>query len=162
MITEISRECALELEALPPRIAQVRRIVSAKLRYWGLDPLIDPALLGITELLANVHRHARPDKQCSVELSVTDDWLTVSVSDSDPRLPQLRSLEPLSTCGRGLSMVAALSASWGCQPADEGGKVVWFTLRLGSAGSPVPSEPPLDPLPVAVAREPRVPVPSLA
>lgn len=125
----VDRQCALELEALPVRIRQIRRIVSAKLRYWHLDPLIDAAVLGVTELLANVHLHARPDKRCVVELALSSGRLTMSVTDSDPRLPSLRSVEPMSTSGRGLAMVSALSDSWGIEALPEGGKVVWFTLR---------------------------------
>jgi hypothetical protein len=105
----------------------VRRIVSAQLRYWRLDALIDPASLGVTELLANVHRHARPSKQCTVELYVLLDQLTVSVHDLDPRLPRIRAADTWETSGRGLSLVAALSESWGVRP-DGSGKVVWFTL----------------------------------
>ncbi|MCQ4083610.1 ATP-binding protein [Streptomyces sp. RB6PN25] len=126
-----TRQCSLELEALPHRIGQVRRIVSAKLRYWDLHPLIDATLLGITELLANVHQHAQPDKRCSVEMVFSSGRLTVSVTDNDPRPPRLGSpIEPLATSGRGLAMVAAVSESWGTRPssANGSGKAVWFTL----------------------------------
>ncbi len=130
----------MELQALPSRIGQVRRIVSAQLRYWHLDPLIDRAALGVTELLSNVHRHARPDKSCTVELELLPDRLTVSVRDHDPRLPvpadttETADATPLATCGRGLAMVAAVSDSWGARPDGENGKVVWFTLP-----APVPA-----------------------
>ncbi len=77
MISEPSRHCTVELQALPSRIGQVRRIVSAQLRYWHLDSLIEPAALGVTELLANVHRHAEPDKTCTVEIELLLDRLTV-------------------------------------------------------------------------------------
>lgn len=117
----------MELQAVPARIGHVRRIVSAQLRYWRLDALIDPTALGVTELLANVHRHARPSKQCTVELCVLLDQLTVSVHDEDPRLPRLRAAENWETCGRGLALIAALSESWGMRP-DGVGKVIWFTL----------------------------------
>ncbi|WP_234433537.1 MULTISPECIES: ATP-binding protein [Streptomyces] len=127
MIRQPSRHCTVELQALPARIGQVRRIVSAQLRYWRLDALIDPAALGVTELLANVHQHAMPSKQCTVELLVLLDQLTVSVRDLDPRLPRVRTAGALDTEGRGLSLIAALSESWGVRP-DGGGKVVWFTL----------------------------------
>jgi hypothetical protein len=147
VITEASRQCALQLEALPSRIQQVRRIVSAQLRYWQLEPLIDPALLGITELLANVHQHAEPHKRCSVELTFASGWLTTAVADSDPRLPRVRDFEPMATCGRGLAMVVAMSDSWGTEALQDGGKVVWFTLR---AEAPVPYEPLEAPLAVAV------------
>ncbi|MFT9472679.1 ATP-binding protein [Streptomyces sp. 11-1-2] len=131
MISRPSRQCTVELQALPSRIGQVRRIVSAQLRYWHLDPLIDPAALGVTELLTNVHRHAEPDKQCAVEIVLMLDRLTVSVRDQDPRLPRLRACDPVATHGRGLALVAAVSQSWGMHARDDGsGKVVWFTLAV--------------------------------
>ncbi|MFD7503422.1 ATP-binding protein [Streptomyces sp. NPDC059850] len=131
MISRPSRHCTVELQALPSRIGQVRRIVSAQLRYWHLDPLIDPAALGVTELLTNVHRHAEPDKQCTVEIALMLDRLTVSVRDQDPRLPRVRESDPVSTHGRGLALVAAVSQTWGMDVRDDGsGKVVWFTLAV--------------------------------
>ncbi|MFJ8822639.1 ATP-binding protein [Streptomyces sp. NPDC102467] len=128
MISQPSRHCTVELQALPSRIGQVRRIVSAQLRYWHLDPLIELAALGVTELLTNVHRHAEPDKRCTVEIELRRDLLTLSVYDHDPRLPVVRDADSFSTCGRGLAMVAAVSESWGVRPHGDGGKVVWFTL----------------------------------
>ncbi|MFG3296168.1 ATP-binding protein [Streptomyces sp. NPDC048179] len=139
MIEHPSRHCSVELQALPSRIGQVRRIVSAQLRYWRLDPLIDRAALGVTELLTNVHRHAQPDKNCTVEIELQLDRLTVSVRDHDPRLPVVEDgteTAPDATCGRGLAMVAAVSESWGVRPHDDG-KVVWFTLP-----APKPARPP--------------------
>jgi anti-sigma regulatory factor (Ser/Thr protein kinase) len=135
VIEHPSRHCSVELQALPARIGQIRRIVSAQLRYWHLDPLIDRAALGVTELLTNVHRHAQPDKNCTVEIELQLDRLTVSVRDHDPRLPVLEDgtdVAPMATCGRGLAMVAAVSESWGVRPHDDG-KVVWFTLPAPTA-----------------------------
>jgi anti-sigma regulatory factor (Ser/Thr protein kinase) len=129
----------VELQALPSRIGQIRRIVSAQLRYWHLDPLIDRAALGVTELLTNVHRHAQPDKTCTVEIELLLDRLTVSVRDRDPRLPVVEDAEPLATCGRGLAMVAEMSESWGVRPDGDRGKVVWFTLPT----SPPPARTPV-------------------
>ncbi|MFF2324397.1 MULTISPECIES: ATP-binding protein [unclassified Streptomyces] len=128
MISEPSRHCTVELQALPSRIGQVRRIVSAQLRYWHLDPLIDHAALGVTELLTNVHRHAQPDKSCTVEIELLLERLTVSVHDHDPRMPTVREAGASSTSGRGLALIAAVSESWGVHPRGEAGKVVWFTL----------------------------------
>ncbi|MCX4976885.1 ATP-binding protein [Streptomyces sp. NBC_00620] len=144
MISQPSRHCTVELQALPSRIGQVRRIVSAQLRYWHLDPLIDPAALGVTELLTNVHRHAQPDKLCTVEIELLLDRLTVSVHDHDPRLPEVREADLTATCGRGLAMVAAVSESWGVRPDGESGKVVWFTLPAPAPAVAVPVRPPYD------------------
>ncbi|MER5760061.1 ATP-binding protein [Streptomyces sp. NPDC002082] len=161
MISHSRRHCVVELQALPLRIGQIRRIVSAQLRHWQLDPLIDRAALGVTELLSNVHRHAQPDKTCTVEIELRLGRLTVSVYDSDPRLPMLRHsgdcgssaasapagsarpaggspVDALETSGRGLALVAALSEAWGArQQEDCPGKVVWFSLRA----APGPAAP---------------------
>ncbi|MFC5721583.1 ATP-binding protein [Streptomyces gamaensis] len=136
MISRPNKHCTVELQALPPRIGQVRRIVSAQLRYWHLDPLIDPAALGVTELLTNVHRHAEPDKRCTVEIDLVLDRLTVSVRDHDPRLPRVGEVSAGSTHGRGLALVAAVSAAWGVQERHDGGKVVWFTLSVPRSIAP--------------------------
>lgn len=157
MITHPSRHCTVELQALPSRIGQVRRIVSAQLRYWHMDLLIDRAVLGVTELLTNVHLHARPDKTCTVEMELLLDRLTVSVRDQDPSLPVVDDAEPLATRGRGLAMVAAMSESWGARPDGESGKVVWFTLPTAvGAVPPVSTCPPrrlVEDVPVAAFAE---------
>ncbi|MGW1770400.1 ATP-binding protein [Streptomyces sp. NPDC002104] len=156
MISHSRRHCVVELQALPLRIGQIRRIVSAQLRHWQLDPLIDRAALGVTELLSNVHRHAQPDKTCTVEIELRLGRLTVSVYDSDPRLPQLRDsaaaanrpaggrpVDALETSGRGLALVEALSEAWGARQQDDcPGKVVWFSLRA----APGPAAPELQPV----------------
>ncbi|WP_030672805.1 ATP-binding protein [Streptomyces sp. NRRL B-1347] len=144
MISQPSRQCTVELQALPSRIGQVRRIVSAQLRYWHLDPLIDRAALGVTELLTNVHRHAEPDKVCTVDIELMLGRLVVSVHDHDPRLPEVHDAEPFETCGRGLAMVAAVSESWGVRPEGEHGKVVWFTLAAPSPAVDLPTYPAYD------------------
>lgn len=119
----------MDFQALPQRLGQVRHIVAAQLRRWELDPLVDTALLGVSELLANVHRHTGADKHCQVELVLLWDRLTVSVRDHDPRLPQLRTAATFASSGRGLALVEALSVSWGARAQRGGvGKVVWFTL----------------------------------
>ncbi|WP_329459219.1 ATP-binding protein [Streptomyces sp. NBC_01497] len=127
MTSQHSRHCTVELHALPSRIGQVRRIISAQLRYWRLDPLIDHAALGVTELLTNVLRHAQPDKRCTVDVELLLDRLTVSVSDHDPRLPNLTAAATYDTGGRGLALIAAVCQSWGVSQSV-GGKSVWFTL----------------------------------
>ncbi|MFJ9763152.1 ATP-binding protein [Streptomyces erythrochromogenes] len=155
MISHSRRHCVVELQALPSRIGQIRRIVSAQLRHWQLDPLIDRAALGVTELLGNVHRHAQPDKTCVVEIELRLGRLTVSVIDSDPRLPVLRPTQAglLETSGRGLALVEALSEAWGvCERSDGPGKAVWFSLTA------VPA-PVVATLPVSIAARP-VPEPA--
>ncbi|MEU5112766.1 ATP-binding protein [Streptomyces longwoodensis] len=152
MISNPSRHCTVELQALPSRIGQVRRIVSAQLRYWHLDALIDRAALGVTELLTNVHLHAQPDKTCTVELELLLDRLTVSVRDHDPTLPVMEVADRLATGGRGLALVAAVSESWGARPDGDTGKVVWFTLPALDEAAVLPTLPVRHPVPEKAPR----------
>ncbi|SFD07873.1 ATP-binding protein [Streptomyces aidingensis] len=147
-----SRHCAVEFQALPSRIGQVRRIVTAQLRYWGVPHLTDRAALGLTELLANIHRHAGADKHCTVELVLLRDRLTVSVHDHDPHLPQVRSPGGMATSGRGLALVQAVSADWGMRlRADHSGKSVWFTLPADGRPAEPREGPHRAPVPAAAA-----------
>ncbi|MFI0980535.1 ATP-binding protein [Streptomyces sp. NPDC021093] len=141
MISKPSRHCTVELQALPSRIGQVRRIVSAQLRYWHLDPLIDQAALGVTELLTNVHRHAQPDKICTVEIELLLGRLTVSVHDHDPTLPTVRDAGQFDSGGRGLALIEAVSESWGVRPQGASGKTVWFALPAPVAAVALPPHP---------------------
>ncbi|MFG2143284.1 ATP-binding protein [Streptomyces sp. NPDC048696] len=157
VVVEINRQYTLELEAAPERVPQIRRIVAAHLRYWNLESLIHPVGLGVCELLGNVYRHAE-DKRCTLELRWTGRRLTAAVLDRDPRLPVLGGGAPLAAPGRGLTMVASLSDSWGTHATAEG-KVVWFTLRVESpAREPLAAVAPLRTL----AAERRVPVAAIA
>ncbi|PJE96854.1 ATP-binding protein [Streptomyces carminius] len=186
------RQRTVEFQALPTRTDQVRRIVSAQLRYWKLDGLVRPAALGVTELLANVHRHVAPDRHCTVEIALRPGRVTVSVRDHDPNMPPLHPSGVLATHGRGLALVAAVSDSWGMRIQRDGtGKVVWFTLpvpvpvpaRTAAPGrragapdgtprqEPLPSPAPLpapeplprpDPLPRGRVSAPAAPAPAAA
>nr|WP_237548001.1 ATP-binding protein [Streptomyces sp. SID5473] len=104
------------------------------MRHWQLDPLIDQAALGVTELLTNVLRHAEPDKHCTVDVELFPGRLTVSVRDHDPRLPTASEADPFATSGRGLGLIAAVSDTWGVRPRGAGGKDVWFTLTAPGTG----------------------------
>ncbi|MFI1963469.1 ATP-binding protein [Streptomyces pathocidini] len=161
MISKPSRHCTVELQALPSRIGQVRRIVSAQLRYWHQDPLIDSAALGVTELLTNVHRHAVPDKKCRVEMDLSRDRLTVSVRDNDPRVPRLRPTDLTAIGGRGLALVASLSESWGVRPRGDGGKIVWFTLQTSTPTVPASATAVPAPVPTLAPYPFHAPAPSV-
>ncbi|WP_411143899.1 ATP-binding protein [Streptomyces sp. x-80] len=143
------RRYTVELHASAERVPRIRRIVAAHLRHWRLERHIPPVCRGVVELLTNVHRHIGPDARCVVELRWTGRHLTASVADDGPRLPRL--LGAAAGSG-GLSVVAALSDSWGtCGTAD--GKVIWFTRRVAAAGGmPVVTRPPLRSVPGTEAR----------
>ncbi|ARF58122.1 ATP-binding protein [Streptomyces gilvosporeus] len=124
------RHYAVDLHASAERMPQIRRILAAHLRYWRLEPHIPSVCRGVTELLANVHRHIGPGARCTVELRHDGRRLTASVADDGPRLPALP-----GTLGGGLATVAALSDSWGTWGTATG-KVIWFSRRLAAAPAP--------------------------
>ncbi|MEH6373204.1 ATP-binding protein [Streptomyces sp. KLMMK] len=127
----------LHLEVRSGRLPQVERIVTAHLRYWQLEPLMRPVRLGVHELLANVHRHAGPDKRCTLQLHRSGQELTVSLTDRNTDLAALLGVHPATQPGRGLALIAALSDSWGVQPLPDG-KTVWFTIRAQYPTAPLP------------------------
>jgi anti-sigma regulatory factor (Ser/Thr protein kinase) len=135
-MTVTAHRCyAAELRVTAERVPQIRRIVAAHLRHWGLAAEIPATCRGLTELLGNVLRHVGPDAVCTVEVRWSGRHLTVSVADRGPRMPRLDGAR-----GGGLTVVAAIGDSWGSCPTD-GGKVVWFTRRVGAARA-TPLTPP--------------------
>lgn len=54
--------------------------------------------------------------------------LRVEVTDACPSPPVRMHVPNDATAGRGLNLVAALSARWGVEPRA-GGKTVWFEAR---------------------------------
>jgi PAS domain S-box-containing protein len=121
------------LAAEPESVRVARRHVRDALSACGHEDWADDAVLAVSELVTNVVMHARTECELSAEVSA--DWARVSVRDFSPALPAQRHFSEYATTGRGLSLVAQLSADVGVDPHAEGGKVVWFLLD-GSRRSP--------------------------
>ncbi|MEU6175763.1 ATP-binding protein [Streptantibioticus parmotrematis] len=122
--------CRLSLDAVPHALAVVRRIVRAQLRAWEVEDLARPAAMGVTELLSNVHKHAK-SPECVLTLRRITGGIRVSVSDKEPELPVVREPDFLSESGRGMFLLSKTAHAWGAIPAPEGapGKEVWFVLK---------------------------------
>jgi anti-sigma regulatory factor (Ser/Thr protein kinase) len=88
--------------------------------------VIDDARLVVTELAANAIVHAR--SPFSVTAHPHDSGVRLSVRDSSVVRPTVRPSDPLAASGRGLLLVAALSADWGVEVTADG-KTVWADLR---------------------------------
>jgi hypothetical protein len=154
-VNESDRYYELNLTAEPRRLTVVRRIVAAHLRHWNLAELVDLTVLGITELLANVHRHVGADAACLLRLACSGGMLRCEVHDGSTTLPELLHPGDDEISGRGLALVAAFCKEWGTE-AEENGKVVWFALQAVPTfpadpltAPPVPltvDEPPVRPL----------------
>jgi anti-sigma regulatory factor (Ser/Thr protein kinase) len=100
--------------------------VSRTLLDWGLGRLIPSASLVVSELVTNSTIHAGS----GVDLSISWDLeaLRLTVRDNSPELPRQR-FSRFDQNGRGLSVVAGLSRSFGVLPTADHGKVVWAVLN---------------------------------
>ncbi len=91
------------------------------------------ALLLLTELVANVVRHAR--SPMAVQLTLEHDVLRAEVRDSSPCNPVPR--DPDEHGGRGVLILDGLATTWGVYGHPGAGKTVWF--ELVGIGSLVPA-----------------------
>jgi len=105
-----------------------REMVSDAFAGWGLprDTQCVAGLL-VSELVGNALRHGRPPVRLTLRRA---SGLRCLVSDGSPKPPQLIVAGPDDECGRGLELVATLSARWGWDQ-ERVGKSVWFDLRTG-------------------------------
>lgn len=109
------------------RVAQMRRLGCAFLRFWGFDEVGESAALLISELVTNAIQHGRGT---SVRFAISFDETTVriEVDDGSPELPHIcRKPAPDAESGRGMLLVAEIADAWGTS-AD--GKRTWCELRV--------------------------------
>ena len=116
--------------AAPESVAMARDFVAAHLLTNLLPDLVDDARLVASELATNAVRHAGTAFTLSVD--GRDGSITLRVRDGSRSLPSFGSPGILSTSGRGLMLVSALSVAWGVSLEGGGGKSVW--ARMGTHG----------------------------
>jgi anti-anti-sigma regulatory factor len=123
------RRSTLELRPATMAMPRARGMVTESCRAWGLDELVLPAELIISELVSNAVQHAGTDLVVSVVLR--RGLLHLTVRDGDPTPPRKPDGYPPigALSGRGLLLIDEFATAWGCMPL-ESGKVVWATLRL--------------------------------
>jgi anti-sigma regulatory factor (Ser/Thr protein kinase) len=107
-------------------VRRARRLVRQTLRAWRLDPLVDPAVLLVSELVTNSLRYAHGP--IGVRM-VRGETLLVEVSDPLPDPPRARRPTPEEEGGRGLQLVSREARRWGTRQGPIG-KTVWFELDL--------------------------------
>jgi anti-sigma regulatory factor (Ser/Thr protein kinase) len=116
----------LTLPASPDSVREARDFVVARLLEVGLPGMVDDARLVTTELSANAVHHAQTP--FTLTLRWFADGLILSVRDESPHEPIAGGLGSQSDHGRGLLLVAGLSADWGVAMDKGGGKAVWARL----------------------------------
>lgn len=110
-----------DIESDPAAVRRVRAAVSTLLAEWELETLQDTTELILSELITNAMRHGvGPIK---VRL-LRDHTLTCEVYDRSLTSPHLRYAATMDEGGRGLFLVAQLTARWGTRYTKDG-KVIW-------------------------------------
>ncbi|HKC27929.1 MAG TPA: response regulator [Jatrophihabitans sp.] len=123
-------QTSLQLDGSLTSARQARAFTAATLDNWGVADIVDDVLLVVTELVNNAVTHAL--SECELSISVSPLSLRIEVSDEGAGAPD--PLPPSSTRnhGRGLHLVDALTAAWGFEPREGGGKMVWAELLRSS------------------------------
>jgi hypothetical protein len=121
-------------------VPKLRRIGRARLRLWGVEELVDPAEMLISELVTNAVAHGRGSSVC-LSLSFipgqTASVVRIEVNDGSRTKPSPKSVGPYDESGRGLWIVEMITAEYGggWGTSDEGR--TWCTLKVPE---PSPSE----------------------
>src|SRR4051794_36380991 len=121
VVTRSELVLAAEVEAVP----QARRFAAQSLTDEPVA-VVDAAELIITELMTNAALHGRGP--VTVRIRPAGDHVRVEVQDTGTGVPMIPAQSTDAMTGRGLRLVAALSESWGVEPAAAGGKTVWAEL----------------------------------
>lgn len=116
-------EATLDLACEAGDVRLARVFVADKVREWGLESLLDDALLVTSELAANAITHA--SSPCRIKLSLSRAALRIDVIDSGSGMPEPQPPSSTEEHGRGLHLVAAMTTAWGLETVPGDGKVVW-------------------------------------
>ncbi|MDT0275227.1 ATP-binding protein [Blastococcus goldschmidtiae] len=130
---------AQTFSASPDSIPAARRYVGEVLDRVPVDSCQTAALL-VSELVTNVVRHTGGhDFVVQVEMFPGEGRLWVGVTDTDTRLPVLRTPSVTAEHGRGIQLVSTLADRWGARRRrSTTEKTVWFELNYAPAASPSP------------------------
>jgi anti-sigma regulatory factor (Ser/Thr protein kinase) len=113
----------LDLGALPSAVPCARHYATYVLAEWShLARLTADAQLIVSELVSNAVCHALGP--VTMRLRANSDSLLIEVQDELPAFPEPHSHAVDAECGRGLTIVSALSRAWGYYP-ERYGKTVW-------------------------------------
>jgi anti-sigma regulatory factor (Ser/Thr protein kinase) len=126
----------LELGAISSAVPSARLHARLVLREWGLSPgKAQSAELVVSELVTNALEHGLAGIPATVGIWLSSDGRRVAIHvwDASPLPPVLKDSSAEAASGRGLMIVAALTADWGCSAADTG-KVVWAVIEAEEVG----------------------------
>ena len=111
-------------------VPAARHVVGELLACWGAPHDRHDAEILVTELVANVVRHAHTTMEFT--LGLRGGLLCLTVRDGSRKLPRPKDPAVSEAGGRGLHLVRELTDAWGVLPVSDG-KVVWTKLTTGAA-----------------------------
>ncbi|MGW0705833.1 SpoIIE family protein phosphatase [Streptomyces sp. NPDC002643] len=118
---DTDRVATWDIPADPVAVAQARKNATAQLATWGLDDAAFVTELVVSELVTNAIRYGEPPIQLRL---IHDRNLICEVSDASGTAPHMRRARTYDEGGRGLLLVAQLTAAWGTRQTTEG-KTIW-------------------------------------
>ncbi|MFC4496137.1 ATP-binding protein [Streptomyces ovatisporus] len=127
---------AMRFSSTPRGARLARRLTANRLETWDIpydSTAHDDITLIVAELAANAVRHGRvPGRDFRLTLTAVGPSVRVEVTDTRSEgEPAAHAPSGGGDSGRGLLLVAALSARWGWQPRGDGpGKTVWAEYQL--------------------------------
>jgi anti-sigma regulatory factor (Ser/Thr protein kinase) len=124
----VQRPRRIALTAGPAAPAEARRQVRAAIDAWDVPVDPDVAVLLTSELVTNATRH-QPGETVLLTITCSCGQLRVDVHDTSCSVPVPADAPPDAEAGRGLMLVASLSADWGYHRTPAG-KAVYFTLAF--------------------------------
>ena len=124
--TNSLRETSVVLPGVLDSAGQARAVVAQALGRG--HPAAADAAVCVSELAANAVCHTRsglPGGMFTVSVQARAGVVRIAVTDAgSASRPRIRRAGRHSTHGRGLAIVEALSAAWGCERAG-GGQITW-------------------------------------
>jgi anti-sigma regulatory factor (Ser/Thr protein kinase) len=119
---------SVDLRPTVRSVVTARRVVGELLTAWAAPhDRLDAELL-VSEVVANVVDHAGGESVLTLEVSLSDTWLRISVTDGSAIRPVVQELNHQAPRGRGMQLVEAIADRWGADD-HQGGKRVWLELR---------------------------------
>jgi anti-sigma regulatory factor (Ser/Thr protein kinase) len=119
-------QSSLSLERSRRAVAEARAFVRDRALDAGVaEPVLDSAVLMVSELVTNAVEHARSPVELLVR--ITPGAVRVEVVDQNASLPAIQRADSGAVHGRGMAIVDGLASTWGVRPTGRG-KAVWFEL----------------------------------
>ncbi|WP_078909873.1 ATP-binding protein [Streptomyces sp. NRRL S-87] len=138
---EVPTSSSMAVPHGPAGVGTARHRMREQLRLSGVsEPVVDDAVLILSELLSNACRHGRPLGSNDVgDGDVRAAWrvdafggLTVEVTDGGgPTRPVPSTPSVTARGGRGLNIISALAQDWGVRDGAAGEVTVWVTIDAG-------------------------------